>query len=644
MRTMTAFDRPFRAWDGEGFDGRYTLLANSEGSAIYDEAGLSTVQCLDFLLQAKGEFSEVWFSFGYDVNMMLRDIPLTGGYASLETLYRKNHLKWEDYSIYYVPHKFFTVSRYGKSFSSTDVFGFFQSSFLKACEQWGVEVPAFVQEGKEGRNDFSNTDIWNRETIIRYNGAECEILVALMNKLREAMKEAGQHCNRWHGAGALAGDWHKRHGTKAYLGEFPEAMNIPLACAYFGGRIELGAWGEANDVYNYDITSAYPYAMAKCPNLANLEWEHHETTVCPSEPFSLVHVEWHLPDSIQWNPFPWRSKTGGILYPPSGRGWYWAVEVQSALRRFPSIRVTEAWVPKGNMEFPLQESIYDDFATRLLWKKEGKAAEKTLKLALNSLYGKTAQKGVKGQSSPPYQSISWAGYITATTRALLSDAILAAESLGGSVIQCMTDSIFTNVDCSNVLPLQKELGAWEEQKFAKVIFCGAGLYQRVDHDGNSLAIKQRGFGAADLDYETIVREWHKGNYVSLSVDVQRFIGMGLAIQSKHKYRNSFCQFVPMTRTLQCVPLYGTTKRLPDAFGGKRVGMLHFQKPRRVTKKDYVIANEPSVTDSATGFSLMVQDLRIPDSHEYTPFVPDGNSEYAEEKAVEYREPGELDSA
>lgn len=632
---VPAFDRPFRAWDGEGFDKRYTLLANSQGRYIYNEQGLSTYECLEFLVGSGSGYTDVWFSFGYDVNMILRDIPLTGGYGTLETLYRTNNLRWQDFRIHYVPHKFFSVSRYDKRFSSTDVFGFFQSSFLKACSAWGIDVPQYVKDGKEGRNDFSNTDVWNRDTIIRYNAAECDILVSLMDRLRDAMREAGQYCQRWHGAGALAADWHKRHGTKAYLGDFPREMETPLACAYFGGRIELGAWGSAQDVWNYDINSAYPYGMARCPNLALLAWKYSNSPICPQEPFSLVHVEWKLPDRIQWNPFPWRTKRGGILYPHAGQGWYWAVEVQSAMRRFPSgIRVIESYLPDGPMEYPLREAIYGDFRQRLEWKRDGNAAEKTLKLALNSLYGKTAQRSYDN-TRPPYQSTAWAGYITATTRALLSDAILAAEQNGGNVIQVMTDSIFTDKPCPS-LELGNELGQWGSKHYQQVNFCGAGLYECIADDGTVDVVKQRGFGSADMDYAGIIDQWEKKQYDALTVNVQRFIGMGLAIVAKHAYRDHFCDFVPMKRHMESVPLKGTTKRLSDAFGGKRIGNLHFQKPRHVTKRDYVPGNIVSAQD-INGFQMLVQDLRIPVSHAYDAFRIDGEAseEMQEEKAVEY---------
>ena len=45
-----AIERPFVAWDGEGEDGKYTLLANSNGQELVNRDGLSTERCLDFLL------------------------------------------------------------------------------------------------------------------------------------------------------------------------------------------------------------------------------------------------------------------------------------------------------------------------------------------------------------------------------------------------------------------------------------------------------------------------------------------------------------------------------------------------------------------------------------------------------------------
>src|SRR5690606_33111725 len=89
------------------------------------------------------------------------------------------------------------------------------------------------------------------------------------------------------------------------------------------------------------------------------------------------------------------------------------------------------WVPE----------VYD---TRSKWRAEGIGAEKVLKLGLNSIYGKAAQRiGGKryGRPAPPsWHQMEWAGYATARTRAELYRAALPALARG-SAVMFATDAV-----------------------------------------------------------------------------------------------------------------------------------------------------------------------------------------------------------
>lgn len=581
-----AFDRRFCAWDGEGYDGKYVLLANSEGQSISDPDGLSTRDCLEFLLSAPRTRNHVWFAFGYDVNMILHDVPLTGEAHSLEELYRTGQTTWHGYRIQYTPRKSFTVSKgrghERRSFHSHDVFGFFQGKFTKVCREWLGEVPSLIEEGKEQRADFAS---WSLDKIRDYNALECALLVRIMDRFRDALRAAGLSVRRWDGAGAVAAVWLEKHAVDKYYGEIPREMVEPVACAYFGGRIELAAWG-ASRVYHYDINSAYPAALCECPDMSRLRWRLTRPRECPAQKFALVHVRWRLRQSDhsgvgQWNPFPWRSKQGGIYYPYEGEGWYWAVEVQAALRRFGAgdwLEIIEAWEPEGEIIYPLREPIERDYAHRAALKAAGDPANVPIKLALNSLYGKTAQKHGYGGKPPKWRNLAWAGYITAATRARLSDALAAAR---GRVICVMTDGVWSEVPLD--LPLSKKLGEWSyEEHDARAEFCGAGLYRAFDADGKATEYKQRGFGGAQIDYAGLIAKWEGKRDAQKTQDVfilRRFVGMGLAIISVNKYRDKWLTFADFEKRIKPVSIEGTTKRLPDLLGGTKRGNLHWQVPR-----------------------------------------------------------------
>src|SRR5271165_7260335 len=153
-----AFERPFVAYDGEGQDpGIYTLLADSTGRHIKRRSGLRTVECLEFLLRGPKGVNNVWFGIGYDVNMLLVDLPLHGARGSLEALHRDKETFWGDYYLRYIPRKQFLISK-GKrgtgahrSFNSYDTLGFFQASFEQTCADWLRDFDPLISQGKAAR-------------------------------------------------------------------------------------------------------------------------------------------------------------------------------------------------------------------------------------------------------------------------------------------------------------------------------------------------------------------------------------------------------------------------------------------------------------------------------------------------------------
>lgn len=594
-----AINRPFVAWDGEGEDGKYTLLANSRGQELRNRDGLSTEKCLDFLLNHTGyNQTNIWFSFGYDVAMILRDIPLENREkrgASLRRLHETTKVTWRGYTIHYIPRKTFSVSSYKhgyqQRFHSYDAFGFFQKGFVKTCKEWLGYVPDVITEGKAAREAFRD---WDLDKIADYNREECKLLSAVMDKFRNSVLSAGMTLKAWHGPGAIAGEWLKANNIGEHIAAVPDAMQDAVLRAYFGGRIELAAWGRAAPVYHYDINSAYPSALREVRSLSGLDW-HLESGGCEAD-FALAHVRWDIPhgkDPFLWGPFPYRDKSNKILFPMRGEGWYWNVEVKSALRRLGDehIVVMETWMPQGEEIYPFAEAIERDAARRLELKALSDPANVPLKLALNSLYGKLAQKigffDKDGNYSPPrFQCYPWAGFVTAHCRAKLQDAIGMA---GGRVACVMTDSVWSLVELPG-LKIGKGLGEWEYQdEDVAADFCGAGLYQSYDADGNirPSEYKSRGFSSEqmdNIDYAAMVERWEHGllhteiieDYVTSS---RRFVGLGLALAT-HQYKDRFCQFVDIEKRIENLSLLGHSKRMGYLESGMMdpaMGM-HFMVP------------------------------------------------------------------
>lgn len=545
--------RPFVALDGEGAKDEYVLLASSTGKWIGTKQGLSTEECLDFLLDLpRGSNSGikpiyVWFAFDYDVNMILRDVPLKGE-NSVEQLKRTNEIFWRGYRITYIRRKILRIARGNRRHTSYDIWGFFQTSFEKSLSDWGLESTPLIEEGKASRSGFAS---WSLKRIRNYNDDELRLLAKLAEKLRESVGPLELPIQSWHGPAALAGAWLRKNKVKEWMNAEPldSSFTDVTTRAYFGGRIDVLGYGIVDPVFHYDIVSAYPSAIANLPNLEKLTWKKRRGKGIPRGRLYAARVRWEIPTAY-WAPFPWRSNNGSIRYPCKGHGWYWFHEIEAAIAKFgpDHFEILERWEAEGELEYPFYNLIHDTFKYRGELKRQNHPSHKAVKLILNSLYGKFAQTVGKAQ----YYSPIWAGLITSETRAKLLSVVT------DDVVCVMTDSLWSQKQLD--IPIGVGLGEWEQQDENRLILAEAGLYEASAPDG-SKSVWQRGFDKRNpVDIEYLVNQWLTGDASYTPVyTVQRFIGMGLATVTSYPWR----KWISINRKIEPVPLAGTTKRLPS---------------------------------------------------------------------------------
>ena len=499
-------DRPFVAIDGEGItaeDGShvYNMLAYFEPGtdaykAITDDRGLSFRRIAAFLLAAKKRFPNgnfVIYGASYDFNMFLAN-TLTEKEAT--RLYKRGVAHLAQYKITYRPGKWLGIQDRAtkESIRIYDVLPFFQSTFVDACTSWLKErfepYRELIETNKAKRGSFTSND--NEETL-RYNKAELGLLVMLCNELRDCLDQVDIRINRWDGPGAVAAAVYTREGIRNRFTESPDEVIQAARHAYYGGRFELFLWGHTSrTVWQYDIRSAYPSAMGELPDLVNGYWEHSTGKKENPSCFSMVLVKWESlakgDERLLPLPLPYRTDGGPknprmTQFPTKGLGWYWLPEVKLAreyAKLYPTFKLRELevweWHDDGTRPFAFVEELYNK---RAAMKESKNGAEKALKLALNSLYGKLAQRigsyydPRSGElRKPPYHCLEWAGYITSATRAKL---MLGCLHKLDSVISFETDAIFVTEPIEG-LDLTNKLGAWEESSYSSFTIIQSGFY------------------------------------------------------------------------------------------------------------------------------------------------------------------------
>jgi hypothetical protein len=565
--------------DGEGYEEngivRYVLLATSNGKYAHNERGLTSKECFDFLLSCSSKREMlVGFAINYDINNWLIDLPDECKDQLCDEGYTRWTLDNEVYRINWLPGKLFRLSK-GRwlhcglesawqrvaSVTVYDTFGFFQSSFVKAITDNKIGTPEEVElvaKMKERRGSFEEEAF---SDVLSYCQLECQLLSAMLEKLRGALDACSLHLRSWHGAGALANALLKKHGIQEHVSNVGEPTDAVMR-AYYGGRIQTCQIGIFDkEVYIYDINSAYPAVTARLPSLHG-EWR--ETLQYePSEEWALYECEWDIPKSESGiYPFPWRTESGAIWYPRSGRGYYWAPLVRVALEHFgASVRVLRGWVFGSYHQQSPFEWVAPLYEERKRLKAAGDYRQIVLKLGLNSLYGKTAQ-GVagRGKKRPAYQSYVWAGLITASTQARL---LAAAMQRPEAVLAFATDGLSTM--CKLDLPEDDLLGGWSEQKADWLAIFQPGIY--FHYAAGKLVAKHRGFGKRDINYLKLFQLWREQGYCGkLEIQTQTFIGLKTA--RKRKDKTLWRKFVPTKKILALCPgqglpvcYFGTQKQI-----------------------------------------------------------------------------------
>jgi DNA polymerase type B, organellar and viral len=566
--------------DGEGYndeerDHHYDLVACAGSDWTdhkwADNKELTFNQIAEFLLGLADKHGKaLYFIYGgsYDFNMWVKRLSD----KALGRLNKRGRCRAGYYTVQYRPRREIIIGdrrtlsfrrdsrgrchhSYARSIHIYDVIGFFQSSFVKALEDWKItdeQSLELIRSMKLKRGQFSQV---NKEKILLYCLEECKLLVQLGERLRDAAVRANVKPTKWYGAGALATTLMMRHHVKEYLAPIDPSINRYFLHAYFGGRTDISYVGFMGTGYHYDISSAYPTAMVNHPCLKCGKWEvdydgNNFSNGDSERQYSIWYVEWNC-HGVLWGPFPYRLSTGSITYPCCGKGYYHRIEIEAAIRLYPHgiFTIFDGVYYRTNCSHRPFSFIPEAAAYRLELKAKGDAAHKPLKLGLNSLYGKTAQTlGGTKNHKPPYQSFYWAGLTTAITRAKMLDAIRTCK---GTILSIATDGLISNGPIP--VDIGPHLGQWERTTISSGLLVKPGVYKWIDELGK-FHYGTRGFTSDEANWNEIENQWRNHRFAGAwTFKAERFIGIRQALHRGANWRNWFGKWVIGPRELKFMP-------------------------------------------------------------------------------------------
>ncbi|MGH7240425.1 MAG: DNA polymerase [Candidatus Saccharimonadales bacterium] len=569
--------QPFIAWDGEGCNNskgqhEYFMLANSVGDGIYKKTktSLDSAYMAGRLLQSAYENSNaihVVYGANYDFNLMFRGTSALNMSKPILKLFndgvwvKHNGFLWQFHSGRSLQIKSIgtTFDDYtypmGQSIMLYDVLPFFQTSFVNALDEYlGTwKNSELVKRMKDSRSMFDTLPI---ENIEAYNDLELKLLVQLMEEFRNRLYDCGIKLYAWYGPGVIASEMFKENRIKNYMakGKWENGeLGHAVRASYMGGRFEAFKFGETNKpCFEYDINSAYPYALTKVPNLAGGKWEHIKGD--PGDlPFALYHVKnfgrnYFMDkikdkefNAVEFGPAPLfhRWETDSITFPQKTIGWYWSPEIsvfRKYMKQYERLEweweIDEAWVfhPANNVKpFAFVNELY---RRRLLLKRAGSGAHVGYKLGLNSMYGKLAQQLGGEIHRPPYHQLEWAGYVTSHCRAQIMELCLESPD---SIIAIETDAVFSTKELH--CDIGDGLGQWEQTKFDNLMYVKSGTYFG-DIAGKETTVRTRGITRGDLERKQIHEIWESQKYKTLERNMplhaqtrrSEFVTLGQALQ------------------------------------------------------------------------------------------------------------------
>jgi hypothetical protein len=439
------------AIDGECEEGRYTLLASST-DAIQSADRLTTRQCLDFLLDEAQKSSRLFgYGIGLDVCHWIADLTDRQKKLLAEKgrVYTQQGIRF--YRLIYRPGAYFTVQQLStiptgnvatvlRSATVVDLMKWFRKPFAAVCEDWDLGDSfsrVLIRQGKESRGQ--GFEFSKYKFLLSYNSAEIGACRELAEKIREGFLELGLPFTFPFTIGTVAGSLAAKNRIQNHWQEAPKELETPIRSAFFGGREQCARYGHFPSAVQWDIKSAYGWALMQMPSMRDCVWAKRPNYELEDHQWYLAKVSWDIDEGKHpVMPFPFRDADGRVHYPPRGTGWYWSPLVRSALRNYPEedIRILDNWcLWEREIGKPF------NYIGELFNQRQASEDQMggMLKMLIVATWGRLCSSGLR--KAKTRGMLDWAGMVTALIQERTLDAIHVTGER--EFISCCVDGFWT---------------------------------------------------------------------------------------------------------------------------------------------------------------------------------------------------------
>lgn len=371
-----------------------------------------------------------------------------------------------------------------------DVATFYKGESLDSAAKTFLGIPKMDTIDRQKLGESMEYYDKHREEIILYCKSDAMLAQFLAIESKEQFENLGIDFVRPLSVANLAGKWVLKNYKYPKSDTFdPTYMDIARQ-AYRGGMFQTLQRGVFEDIWDYDIVSAYPSVMETLPHWSNGEFvEVKDPDIgeygwyyckfdCPYIPHQ-TNKKWKISDYWENKELSFETPNFQIIYPVGEReaiitkieyewmkkhnfpcefiaGLEWHNNFGNEKDNLPS---PFSWVP---MMFEQRKKIKKI--------KEKYAEQYNIKIVLNSFYGKTAQYK---HGITPTTNFFYSSYITAATRLKLSEIMVKHPD---SILNVATDGFLSTKRITG-LDIGENLGQWEEKKYQRGLLLGSGMYQ-----------------------------------------------------------------------------------------------------------------------------------------------------------------------
>ena len=478
------------AVDGEAIQPYgYALLCSSSGRVLARGQRLTSRECFSFLVSTDAD-RIFGYGIGYDVCHWVADLTddEKTRLATRGRCYTRQGPYF--YRLIYRPQAYFTVQRLrglpGSEVTDTatvvDLMRWHRKPMVETCAEWGCfhnGEAEFVSAMKGARRNLRNT-----HATEEYCALECVAVADLGQQMVTALQELGIPASHPLTAGSVAGALMARNGVQLSWQPPPKEVEDAVTRAFFGGREQCSRYGHFRDVTQWDIRSAYGWAMMQLPAMQG-RWHRmiHDEEMSG---WTLFKVQWDIDEGRHpVMPFPWRDANGRVHYPPRGTGWQWSPIVRSALRHYPgaNIRITDAWhfVPSvgGTSPFQYLGSLFNARREAGINPVGG-----LVKSIIVATWGRLCSPGTRG--SKTRGMLDWAGMTTALIQERILDAIHTTGE--HAFISACVDGFWT-ARTDTLLEEGEEIGLWSRSDAEELLLLGPTRYWKREGGDNPRGVR-----------------------------------------------------------------------------------------------------------------------------------------------------------